>query len=423
MTYCIIGTALCSKNYDISFYAVDLLSQLYKNVGLNKEWFIKIGINSFIFTFIKHNDKILYFLNIMCEFIKNDDSIFFNEIKNKMNTDGEYKTLLFDIFPNIIAVSKKIDNKDFFNNLKNFVFDICLHEETKLTYSCSILCECFFYYYQMIDNNLINKIILFFKKCLRSNNSNIYSSTIAKMFILINNLGRVYNQYAPSLYKCLVSLFIEMYNELQKREFFLLNFGKFLIENKQIPIDIFFEPYMNQLMNCKNYNLCDFSFLLNILEHPRIEYNDIMNIINFLLSVTFNNILFNKCSIFIMEKILIDIIPNIYMDDRQIENLSIIFIDYINQILELFIVNQSNSFNGNLIENNGNIEDKNENLLEMAYLIIQHDIGDINNYIKIKIIECAKKVYFYNRRHSGILLGMLKKYEDFGNILFEIEQE
>ena len=46
-----------------------------------------------------------------------------------------------------------------------------------------------------------------------------------------------------------------MYNELQKREFFLLNFGKFLIENKQIPIDIFFEPYMNQLMNCKNYNL------------------------------------------------------------------------------------------------------------------------------------------------------------------------
>ena len=124
---------------------MDLLSQLYKNVGLNKEWFIKIGINSFIFTFIKHNDKILYFLNIMGEFIKNDDSIFFNEIKNKMNTDGEYKTLLFDIFPNIIAVSKKIDNKDFFNNLKNFVFDICLHEETKLTYSCSILCECFFH--------------------------------------------------------------------------------------------------------------------------------------------------------------------------------------------------------------------------------------------------------------------------------------
>ena len=57
MSYCIIGTALCSKNYDISLYAVDLLHQLYKNVGFNKDWFIKIGINSFIFTFIKHEDK------------------------------------------------------------------------------------------------------------------------------------------------------------------------------------------------------------------------------------------------------------------------------------------------------------------------------------------------------------------------------
>ena len=423
MTYCIIGTALCSKNYDISIYAVDLLSHLYKNVGLNKQWFIKYGINSFIFTFIKHSDKILYFLNIMCEFIKNDDTMFFNEIKNKMNTDDEYKTLLFDIFPNIISVSRKINNKNFFLNLKNFVFDICLHEEKKLTYSCSILCECFFYYYQMIDNNLVNKIILFFTKCLRSNNSNIYCSTISKIFILINNLGQVYNQHAPPIYKCLVSLFIEMYNELQKREFFLLNFEKFLKEHKQIPIDIFFEPYIDQLKNCRDYNLCDFSFLLSIIEHPRIEYSDIINIINFLLSVTINNILFNKCSIFIMEKIINDIIPNIYMDDRQIENLYIIYIDYVIQVLEIFIDNHKNNFQGNLIENNGNDEDKDENLLEMAYVIIQHDNKDINNCLKLKIIEYAKIYYIDNRRHSGILLGMLKRYEDFGNILFEIEQE
>ena len=89
MTYCIIGTALCSKNYDISLDAINLLNQIFKNVGINKDWFIKIGINSFIFVFIKHNEKLLYFLNIMCEFIKNDESIFFNEIKNKMKTDEE----------------------------------------------------------------------------------------------------------------------------------------------------------------------------------------------------------------------------------------------------------------------------------------------------------------------------------------------
>ena len=423
MTYCIIGTALCSKNLDISIYAVDLLSQLYKNVGINNDWFIKIGINSFFFTFIKHSDKILYFLNIMCELIKNNDSIFFNEIKNKINNDDEYKTLIFDIIPNMIEVSKKLDNKIFFNNFKTFVFDICLHEEIRLTYSCSILCECFFYYYQMIDTNLANKINLFFKKCLRSNNSNIYGSTISKIIVLINRLGRLYNQYAPPLYKCLVSLFIEMYDELQKREIFLLNFENFLMEHKEMPIDILLEPYLNKLKNTKNYNLCDFLFLSKILQHPRIEYNDILNMINFLLCVSFDNIVFNRCAIFIMEKILNDFIPNIYMDDRQIEDLSILFIDYISQAFEAYIISENNNFNGNVYQNNILEEDKNEYLLEMSYLIIQKNFGDVNYCIKIKIIEVAQKYYYDHKRHSGILLGMLKKYDDFGNILFEIEQE
>ena len=425
MTYCIIGTALCSKNYDVSLYAVDLISQLYKNAGLSNDWFIKIGINSFFFTFIKHSDKILYFLNNMCQLIEKDDSIFFNEIRNKILTDDEYKTLIFDILPNIIAVSKKLDNKNFFNNFKNFVFDICIHEEKKLTYSCSILCDCFFYYYQIIDNNLINNIILFFKKCLRSNNSNLYGSTIAKIFVLIKNLGRVYNQYAPSLYKFLISLFIEMYDDLPRREIFLINFQNFLIEQKQIPLDIFLDPYMDKLKNGENYNICDFYFLSKILEHPRLEYNDIVNIINFLLSITLNHILYNKCVIFILEKILIEFIPKAKFDDLQIDDISILFIDYINQIFEIFINNISNSnfANGNLVEKKENDYDENEILLEVSYIIIKNNFGEVNNCVKIKLIECAKIFYDYNKRHSGILLGALKVYEDFGNILFEIEQE
>ena len=213
-----------------------------------------------------------------------------------------------------------------------------------------------------------------------------------------------------------------MYDDLQKREVFLLHFETFLIEHKQIPTDIFLEPYMNQLKNCKNYNLCDFSFLSKILEHPRIEYNDIINIINFLLSITFNNILYNKCAIFIFEKILNEFIPNKDIDNVQIEELSIKFIDYINQALEIYIINVNNNFNGNLIENNEIEEDNNEILLEMSYIILDHNFGEVNNCIKIKIIECAKQYYDINKRHSGILLGMLKKYEDFGDILFEIEQ-
>ena len=180
---------------------------------------------------------------------------------------------------------------------------------------------------------------------------------------------------------------------------------------------------MDTLKNTKNYNICDFDFLSKILKHPRIEYNDIMNILNFLLSITFSNILYNKCAISILEIIAVESIRNIYLDNSQIEELSILYIDHINKALEIYIENESNNFNGNLMGNNENEEDKNEKYLEMAYLIVMQDFGEVNSCLKMKIIECAKIYYNMNRRHSGILLGMLKKYDDFGNILFEIEQE
>ena len=419
MTYCIIGTALCSKNYDVSLYAVDLLSQLNKNVSLNYQWFYKFGINSFIYAFIKHGDKILYFLNIMCDFIKNNEEEVFKEVKNKMNSDEEYKIIIYDILPDIIDVSKNIKNKKFFNIFKDFVFDICLHEEKKLTYSCSVLCESFYLYYHLINESLIKKIVLFFKKCLRSNNSNIYGSTISKIFVLINNMAVLYNENAPPLYKCLISLFIDMYDELEKREIFLINFGQFLNEHKMIPLDIFFEPYFSKLKQCKNYNLCDFYFLYNILEHPRIEYNDILDIIDFLLSVSFNNYIYNKCSILIFEKMLVELLPNKFIDNRQIQDLSMIFVNYINKMLDTYVANENENKNN---DENEEDEDKNENLLEMSYFIVQQGFIQVNTLVKLKIIECAKMYYDIHKNHSGIFLGMLKQYQDFGNILFQIEQ-
>ena len=412
MAYCIIGTALCSKNLDVSVYAIDLLSQLYKNVGLNIPWFIKFGINSFIFTFIKHKSKILYFLNSMCDFIQSNEAIFFQEIKNKINSDSEYKTLIFDIFPTLIPPSTKIKNKNFITNFQNFILDICLHEETKLSYSVSLLCEGFFNYHEIITDDIENKIILFFKKSIRSFSSNTYGSTIAKIFVLITKISKSYNQYAPGILKCMVALFIEMYDDIIRREIFLENFGNFLYEQNQVPLDIFFEKYINKIKSCNNYNICDFNFLWKIIDHPRFEFNYIINVVNFLLKVFINNNIFNRCAIFIMQKILNDYYPRID-NSQQIESLSQILISHINQVLELSLNN---------IKNEGE-KNNNEVLLEMSYIIVQNDIGNVNETVKNDIIEYAKQYFFKYENHSGICLGMLKKYQDFSNILNKIEEK
>ena len=291
----------------------------------------------------------------------------------------------------------------------NFLYDICLHEESKLTYSCSIICETFFYFHENINDDIENKIILFFKKCIRSFCSNTYGSTISKIFVLITKISKSYNQYAPGILKCLVSLFIEMYDDIIRREIFLANFENFLNEQKQIPLDIFFEQYINKIKTSNNYNLCDFNFLWKIIDHPRLLFKDIINIINFLLNVSIQKNMFNRCTIFVMEKILNDFYPKLE-DPEQIDSLVQIFISHINQVLEICLNNEKEDIN-------------NEVYLEMSYTIIKYGIEDVNSSVKDKIFEFAKKYYNKYGTHSGICLGMLKKYEDFSRILIEIEKK
>ena len=409
MSYCIIGTALCSKNLDVSVYSINLLTLLFKNVGLNVPWFTKIGINSFIFAFIKHSHKISFFLNAMSDFIKSNEAIFFQEIKNNINSDSEYKTLIFDLFPSLIPSITKINNITFKEDFLNFLFDICIHEETKLTYTCSIICETFFHFHEKIDDNIENKMILFFKKCIRSFTSNTYGSTISKIFVLITKISKSYNQYAPGILKCLVSLFIEMYDDIIRREIFLINFENFLNEQKQIPLDIFFEPYINQIKGCNNYNICDFKFLWKIIDHPRLSAKDVVNIVNFLLNVSIKKNAFNRCAIFVMEKILNDFYPKLE-GQEEVESLSQLFISHIDQVFDISLNNKGRDIN-------------NEVLLEMSYIITQYDIPNVNSSVKNKIIEFAKKYYNKYGTHSNICLAMLKKFEDFSSILNDIENK
>jgi len=220
--------------------------------------------------------------------IHNNEAIFFQEIKNKINWDSEYKSLIFDIFPTLIPPCSQINNSEFKSLFLNFLFDICLHEEYKLTYSCSIICEAFFNFHEKINDDIENKIILFFKKCLRSFNSNTYWVTIEKIFVLITKISKSYNQYAPGILKCLVSLFIEKYDDIIRREIFLINFETFLNEEKQVPWYISWIIY-NKIKSSNNYNLCDFGFIYKIINHPRIVFKDVINIINFLLNISFKN--------------------------------------------------------------------------------------------------------------------------------------
>ena len=171
---------------------------------------------------------------------------------------------------------------------------------------------------------------------------NIFSTAIFQVFILMERLEKTKNKYAPQLYKTLVFLFLEEYDNELKREIILEGFEKFFNNNQDIPIDILLEPYLNQLNSCQNYALCDFLFFFKILEHPRIENKDVMAIIQFILNVCLNNVIYSRTANLILSLIFEkNIIESKCTNAYDINEIEYKFVDFINTALDSYITNIS----------------------------------------------------------------------------------
>ena len=180
-----IGTAITCRDPDIGLQAGQLLNIIKHKAGINMDWLLNEGINSFIFILTKQDKNKLELLKILYDFIKEDTSFFFDEIKKIYEKD---KRKIFDFLSNIISVAVHL-NSNFSLDLQNLIFDICLKEKNDLSYSLSMLLDAFFYFYQ-IHEDFINKIISYFKECIKSNIQNVFSTAIFQTFIIMERLGK-----------------------------------------------------------------------------------------------------------------------------------------------------------------------------------------------------------------------------------------
>ena len=278
-----IGSALVCNDQEIPIICAQLLNKINLNVKMNWDWLKNEGMDLMFFAVIKselENDK-LTLMNILFDFVKDNLKEFFLEIRKKLATSQ--KKIIYEFFANILPIAKKL-NTLFLKEIKQFVFDMCLNEKNDLSVCISLLSDAF-YYFSPVEDDLMEKIISYFKNCVRSNIKSVYSTSIAQIICLMDKFGKEKNKCGPQLYKSLVFLFLEGYDNEEKREFFLQNFEQFFNDEQQVPIDIFLEPYINQINNSDNYSLCDFEFLFKIIEHPRIESKDIPLILKFIFNV------------------------------------------------------------------------------------------------------------------------------------------
>ena len=415
ISYSTIGTALICSEKDISIQCAELLNRINLNVSMNWEWLKNEGLDFILFDIIMtENDRDkLTLLNILYDFIKTDSKIFYLELNKKL-ASNQNKIIIEFLFT-ILPLCHDL-NKSFYNELKDFIFDLCINSKNDLSIYITLLCDAFFFFNPSSDD-LIEKIMNFFKLCLRSEIKIIFSSAIVQIISLMDKFGKNKNKYGPQLYKCLVNMFIEGYDNEEKRELYLLNFEKFFNSEQQVPIDIFFDKYINKLNIIDNYILCDFYFLSKIIEHPRIDSKYYPLIIKFIISVCLKNINYNKIANYILGLIFQkDLINNkcTYEDKEQIS-----------QILEKYINDAMNEYMKGIKPKKKKQKYKEENtqILETAYDILSTNIFNLNKKIFDNLLKNIKEYRKIKNHNSNALLYLLSFNPDRDDILLNLEEE
>ena len=403
--YEIIGIALCCKENEILMKCIDILNKLKNQIGNNWEWLCKEGIDSFIFTIIKNKDKKLNMLNMLYEFIKSNLNDFFIELRKRIANKQRKK--IYDFYSSIFPIIKKT-NFIFCKQLQKFLLDITLNDNEDFSFSASILGEAFYYLFP-IDNNISNSIINYFKACIRNKKENVYVVGISHCFKLMEKFCEIQNNFAPLFYNLIVSLFIDDYNILYKREFILLNFDKFYRNYQKVPIDILLEPYLDLILNINNYSLCDFNFIIKIISHPKIKFKELKLIIEFCLNVILKDIVYNKTANLIINVIFINQIIENRCTESQIYEFEEIFIDFIRKCFNLYI----NSINQN----------ENKILLETPYEIMNLNFRNVNKRIFNDLIESIKKYRKKKDQNSNALIAILQLYDNYNIILKDINDD
>ena len=427
ISYSTIGTALICSEPDIPFNCAELLNKINLNTRMNWDWLKNEGLDLMLFTIIKaENDREkLSFINILYDFIKTDSKEFYLELNKKLASSTQSK-IIFEFLYCILPKCHDL-NKSFFNELKDFVYNLCINAQNDLNSYVILLCEAFFCF-NPANEELIEKIFNFLKKCLKSEIKVLYSISIAQIMILMDRFGKDKNKFGPQLYKFLVNIFLETFDNEEKREFFLINFEKFFNSEPQVPIDIFFEKYLNKLNSVDNYALCDFNFLSKIIEHPRVDSKHYPLIIKFILKVCFKNYFYNKISNYILGLIFEKELIQQKCSNEDTEKISEILENYINDAMKEYMKEIKTKKRKTRIKNNNlnnyNIYNNNiDSILETPYDILSTDIFDLNKKIFENLLKNIKDYRKIKNNNSTPLLYLLSFNPERDDILLNLEEE
>ena len=427
MSFSTLSVGLYSSNIDCVRITNTILSKLSIEIGTDWEWFSNEGYLSYIYGLDKYTIIKNKLVNGLLLHIKGHEEDFIKLLKDKfINEDEEnnYKEITNFILNLLPIMNENLEDKEkkFQKGIINLIMDLIEYNNEKKNDGplfISLITQSWLNNPEIFTNNknIKNTALNYLKENIRIygnvNNKfdtiNINSiSSIANLFYLLNNLGKIKNEDGPLIYRTLVFLFIEEYDEELKREFMLDNFSHFFLMNLKFPIDIFISPYFKQIKRVKNISMADFNFIAVIIGHPRFTCEHALDLLDFILDITLNNLIFSKSANMLLNLIFSMklLIKNKYIFEKAEKK----FIEYIIQILNLYISNIKSNI-------------KDNSILEVPYDIILEGFGNVNQEIEPTLINTVEQYRSIKGENSKSLLGLLWFFKSHDDVLLRLEEK
>ena len=429
MSFSTLSVGLYSTNVDCVRMTNTILSKLVIEIGTDWEWFYNEGYLAYLFSLDKNTIIKNKLLNGFSLNIKGHEEEFIKLMKDKFlnddNDNHDYKEIanfIYNILP-IMGENLEDNDKIFHNGILNLIIDLTENNNSgkikdgpliiNLVTQAWVSYPDFFVKNSQKKNSVLN----FMKENIRiiGNYNNKFenltincSTSIINLFYLLNNLGKIKNEDGPLIYKTLVFLFIEEYDDELKREIMLDNFSNFFLMNLKFPIDIFLTPYFKQIKRVKNISMADFNFIAVIIGHPRFTSEHALNLLDFILDTALNNLIFSKSANMLLN--LIFSMKLLIKNKSVFEKAQTKFIEYVIQILNLYITNLKSNI-------------KDNSILEVPYDIILEGFGNVNQEIESTLISTIEQYRSIKGENSRPLLGLLWFYKCHDDILLQLEEK
>jgi len=429
----IISIGLYSNNIEIIAITNSIIDFSIKRYKTDLDWFIAEGYLIYINNINCFSLKRFPLVKTLIEIIKGNESIFFQIVKRdiiNINLKEQITSFIDNIFClNDESKESKLFKINLFYVLQEIYFDFNIPLKQKdIPLILNLITSGWMhnpYIFSNNEDNLININIDDDESKLKKTLLIIYQEntfsqygincicSINNLFLLLNNFGKMKNEDGPLIYKALVFQFINEFNNKYKKELFLNNFINFFFVNLKFPIDLFLSPYLDAISQNQVITLDDLNFFSIIISHPRFSCENAYEIIILLLDFSFNDILYTKCIIMIIN--LIFSLKLFWKNKSVYEKTENKLTSYIIEVLKIYHeqINKKRNNNGNYCYF----------LLEIVYCILIKKFGNVNNNVVKCLIDEIEEYRKINSKNPKELLKLLWEYDIYDDVILTLEEK